>query len=103
MSWMVGAAVARLRLALAIILGGTGVFLIFSLLTTTTSAPSAVVLAAVAATIAAALGPNRLPVTPLSSPLGLPLLGADEVPAPRAGRVTDSPRHPLRPRAPGLV
>jgi hypothetical protein len=103
MSRMVGAAVARLRLALAIILGGTGAFLIFSLLTTTTSAPSAVVLAAVAATIAAVVGPNRLLVTPLSSPLGLPLRSADEVPALRAGRVTDSPRHPLRPRAPGLV
>jgi len=103
MSWMAGAAVARLRLALANILCGTSAFLVLSLLTTTTSAPSAVMLAAVAATIAAALGPNRLPVTPVSSPLRLPLRSADQVPALRAGRVTDSPRHPLRPRAPGLV
>src|SRR5688572_541682 len=103
MSRMVGAAAERLRLPSAIILVCTGVFLFLSLLTTTTSAPSAMVLAAVAATIAAVVGQNRLSMTPVSTPRGLPLDGSDEVPALRAGRVTDSPRHPLRPRAPGLV
>ncbi|WP_248579820.1 hypothetical protein [Nocardioides sp. InS609-2] len=103
MSRMVGAAEARLRQALALTLGGTGAFMILSLLTTTTSAPSAVMLAAVSATVAAVVGMNRLPVTLVSGPPGLPRRSAGEVPALRAGRVTDSPRHPLRPRAPGLV
>jgi hypothetical protein len=103
MSRMVGAATAPLRLALAGILAGTGVVLLLSLLTTTASAPSAVVLAAVAATIVALVAPTPLPVTPVSGRLGLSLRGADEVPALRTGHVTDSPRHPLRPRAPGLV
>ena len=103
MSRMVGAAVKDFRLALAVILGGTGVFLLLSLLTTTPSAPSAVALGAVAATIAALARPDRLSMTPLSSPLRPPFGSSDEVPALCTGHVTDSPRHPLRPRAPGLV
>jgi len=103
MSRIGGAASARLRLALALILGGTGAFLILSLLTTTTSAPSAAMLAAVAATVAAVVESNRLPVLLVRSPLGPQLRSAADVPALRAGRATDSPRHPLRPRAPGLV
>ena len=103
MGRIVGAAAARLRLALVLILGGTSAFLVLSLLTTTTSAPSAVVLAAVAATIATVAGANRLSVTPVSTSLGQPPRTSDAVPALRAGRVTDTPRHPLRPRAPGLV
>ena len=103
MSRMVGAAAERLRVALAIIFGGTSVFLFLSLLTTAGSAPSAVLLAAVAATVAALAVRNGLSVTPVNSPLGLPLRTSNEVPVLRAGRVTDSPRHPLRPRAPGLA
>jgi hypothetical protein len=103
MSRMVDGVAARIRLALAMILGGAGAFLILSLLATTASAPSAVVLAAVGATVAAVVGLNRLLGTSVSSPLGLRLHTANEVPAFLAARVTDTARHPLRPRAPGLV
>jgi len=71
MNRMVGAAVERLWLALAVSLG-TGVFLMLWLLIATTSAASVVVLAAVAASVAAGVGPNRLSVTPVSDPLALP-------------------------------
>lgn len=105
MSRLGGAAVRDSRQALSVIVGGTGVLVLLSLLTTSTSAsaPSSVALAAVAVTIAALALPNRLPMTPVSSPLRLLPDSSDEVPALRAGHVTDSPRHPLRPRAPGLV
>jgi hypothetical protein len=101
MNRMVDAAAEPLRLAVAVILGGTSVFLILSVLTTTTGAPSAVVLTAVAATVAALAG-RTLSVSTVHSPPGLSLRKSIELPALRSGRVTDSPRQPLRPRAPGL-
>lgn len=103
MSPMADAAAERLRVALAVVLGGTTMFLVLSLLTTTASVPSAVALAAVAATVAALVERHGSWVTPADSPTGLPLHEPDAVPELRAGRVTDSPRHPLRPRAPGLA
>jgi len=97
-----GAALEHLRLTLAVALGATGVFLVLSLATTQT--PSVVMLAAAAAAVAAVVvGKHPLVVTPLSRPLVPRQRSAGQEPTPRAGRITDSPRHPLRPRAPGLV
>lgn len=95
-----GDAVARGRLALAVLLAAAAALLEPSLLT----APSTAVLAAVAAaTVAAVMGLNRPLMTTMSRPYGVPARNADEAPAFLAERVTDAARHPLRPRAPGLV
>src|SRR5687767_14799355 len=96
-----GAALERLRLALAVLLAGTAGFAILSVLTTA-STPSVVLVAAAVATVSAVVGTNQLSLTPVSSPLLLPVRRT-RPPVPQAGRVTDSPHHPLRPRAPGQV
>ena len=93
-------ALERLGRALVLALGGVVALLVMSSLTTPT--PSGVVLVAVAATVAALVGAARLG-TPLRSPLVPLQRDARDVPALRTGRITDSPRHPRRPRAPGLV
>lgn len=103
MSQVVGGAAGRLQLALVMFLGGSGVSVILTLLTTAPGTPSTLVLGAVAAAIAAAVASSRRPVTLASPPLGFPLQNSDGGSALRRGRVTDVPRHPLRPRAPGLV
>ena len=102
MSRMPGAVVERLRLAPAVLLGCTGALLLLSALTTT-STPYAVVLAAVAATIVAVVGARQLALTATAGRVGPTPGRSDEVAALGAARVTDAPRHPLLPRAPGLV
>ncbi len=95
-----GEAVARGRLALAVLLAAAVALVEPSLLTT----PSTAVLAAVAAaTVAAVIGLHRPLMTVMSGLHGLPARNADEAPSFLAERVTDAARHPLRPRAPGLV
>lgn len=93
----------RLRLTLAIKVGGAVALLVPSLFATTLDAPSAVVLAAVAAAVAAVVGLNSHVATPVASALAPQPRTADEAPAFLPGRVTDPLHHPLRPRAPGLV
>ncbi|MFC5727609.1 MULTISPECIES: hypothetical protein [Nocardioides] len=101
MSRMVAAATARLRLALALATGAAIAVLAPSL-SATAESPSAAVLVAVAMAVAAVAVPGRhvaasVPVAARHQRT------ADEAPSFLAGRVTDPRRHPLRPRAPGLV
>lgn len=93
---------ARLRLGLALVASVAGTVALVSSLSAT-SAPPVLMLAAAAAAVAALVGADRLLVTPLSSPCTTPGRSAGGPPALQAGHVTDSPRHPLRPRAPGPV
>ena len=103
MSRMIGAATARLRLALTIVVGGAFAILTPALSAATLDAPSAAVLAAVAVAVTALIGANglvatQLPRTPATQPPA-----TDEMPRFLAARVTDPLHHPLRPRAPGLA
>lgn len=103
MRWMVGAATARLRLSLAIVVGGFVALLMPSLLTALATSPSVVVLAAVAVAVAGVvvLGGHVARFVPraVTSRSGT----TDGVPSCLAGALTDPRHHPLRPRAPGLV
>ncbi len=77
--------------------------LVPALLVSTLDAPSSVVLAAVAVAVVAALAIQSYGATSaacLSEPRAST---ADRSPSLLASRVTDPLRHPLRPRAPGLV
>jgi hypothetical protein len=103
MSRMGGAVTARLRLALAIVVGSAVALLMPSLFATTVDAPSAALLAVLAVALTAALGRNRLVAVPVTSALAPQPGTADEAPSFLAGRVTDPVHHPLRPRAPGLA
>lgn len=95
----VSAAAASLRLALSVVLGFLAAFLV---LTWAADAPTTVLLVAVTASILALLVTNRGAAAALGrSCVVAPHRGG--APAPRAGRATDAPRHPLRPRAPGVV
>ena len=98
-----GAVDARFGRALIVLIGGTGGLLLISLLSTTPGSPSAVLLTAVALSLAAVVGLSRLPLAPAYVVSGRTLRRAHDVPAFLAGRVTDTARHPVRPRAPGLV
>lgn len=74
-----------------------------ALLVATLDAPSTIVLAALAVALTAAL---VVPSYVATSSAGLPAArasAADRTPSLLADRVTDPLRHPLRPRAPGLV
>lgn len=101
MSRMVAAATARFRLALALV-AGAAVAVLAPSLAATAESPSAVVLAAVAMAVAAVVVPGGHVGTPLLGAARQPR-AADEAPPLLTGRVTDRRRHPLRPRAPGLV
>ena len=103
MSRMVGAATARLRLALALVVGGVVALLMPSLLATTMDAPSAALMVAVTIALAAVAGLNSLIATSMPRALAPQPRTADETPSFLAARVTDPLHHPLRPRAPGLV
>lgn len=85
------------------IVGALVALLAPALLVSTPDAPSTVVLAALAVALTAAL---VLPSYVAASSAGLTApraVTADRVPRLLADRVTDPLRHPLRPRAPGLV
>lgn len=103
MSRMLGASTARVRLALALVVGGAVAMLMPSLLATTMDAPSVALMAAVAVALAAMVGLNRLIGTSVPRSLAPPPRTADRAPSFLAARVTDPLHHPLRPRAPGLV
>lgn len=103
MSRVSGAGTARLRLALALMVGGAVALLMPSLFSATVDAPSAVVLTAVALAMAAVGLNGRRVSTLVSGELALPLHPADEAVSFLAGGVTDPVHHPLRPRAPGLA
>ena len=103
MSRMVGAATARVRLALALVVGGVIALLMPSLLATTMETPSVVLMVAVTIALAAAAGLNSLIATSMPIALAPQPRTADEAPSFLAARVTDPLHHPLRPRAPGLV
>jgi membrane associated rhomboid family serine protease len=95
--------VARIRLALVLLLSGAIALLLPSLSASNGEAPSAVMLTAVAALVAAVVGRERHLTILASSPLARPMGRTDERPLFLAARVTDPARHPQRPRAPGLV
>jgi len=103
MSQQVGAEAGRLRCALIVMVSGAIALLLPSLSAASADAPSAVMLTAVAALVAAVVGHERHLTTSVSSPLAGPVGSTDEQPLFLAARVTDPARHPLRPRAPGLV
>jgi hypothetical protein len=103
MSRTVGAVTARLRFALAVLLGGAVALLMPSLFATTVDSPSAVVLAAVAAAVAAMFGPHSRVAASVARVLVPQPRAAEDTPAFLARRVADPVHHPLRPRAPGLV
>ena len=103
MSRMVGAATARLRLAVALVVGGAFALLMPALLATTMDAPSVALMAAVAVALAAVVGLSSLIATSVPRAMAPPPHAADEAPSFLAARVTDPLHHPLRPRAPGLV
>lgn len=103
MSRMVGAATARVRLALALLLGGVVALVMPSLFATTVESPTAMVLAAVATAVAALVGvDNHLVIRTAYARVTRPRI-AEDAPAFLAVRVADPVHHPLRPRAPGLV
>ena len=102
MSRMAGATTARLRLALAVLVGGSAALLLPPSLAATTGAPSGVVLATVALAALASLVSLNSFVARAQPQRLAPRSRATEVPNSfLAGRVTDPLHHPLRPRAPG--
>ena len=104
MSRMAGATTARLRLALAVLVGGSAALLLPPSLAATAGAPSGVVLAAVALAALASLVRLNSLVAGAQPQRRTPQSRATAVPISfLAGRVTDPLHHPLRPRAPGLA
>lgn len=102
MSRMTGAATARLRLALALVVGGALTLLMPSLLASTAD-PSAAVLVAVTLAVAAVAVLLIHVTTPVPGTMA-PRSGVADQSAPvLTARVTDPQHHPLRPRAPGLA
>jgi hypothetical protein len=103
MSRMIGAATTRLRLWLALVVGGALTLLTPSLFAATLDAPTAAVLMAVALALAAVAVLLSHVAAPVPGALTPRSRAADEAPPVLASRVTDPLHHPLRPRAPGLV
>lgn len=93
---------SRVRLALVAMVSGTLTLLVPSL-SASSSDTSVLMVTAVAALIAAFVGHERHLMTVVRNPLAGPVYGADQRPPFLAARVTDTTRHPLRPRAPGLA
>ena len=101
MVWRDAAVLGRLRHAPGVVLSTTAALLVLSLLAT--QSPTAVMLAAAATAVAAVVATRPLLVTPLGLAAVAQPRGSEHVPALRAGRTTDSSRHPRRPRAPGSL
>ena len=100
---MTGAATARLRLALALVVGGALTLLMPSLLASTADGSPAAVFVAVALAVAAVAVLLIHVTTPVPGTM-TPRSGAADQSAPvLTARVTDPQHHPLRPRAPGLA
>jgi hypothetical protein len=100
---MTGATTARLRLALALVVGGAITLLMPSLLASSVDGPSSAVLVAVALAVAAVAVLLSHVATPAPGTLAPHSRAADDAAPLLTGRVTDPLHHPLRPRAPGLV
>jgi hypothetical protein len=100
---MTGATTARLRLALALVVGGAITLLMPSLLASSVDGPSSAVLVAVALAVAAVAVLLSHVATPVPGTLAPHSRAADDAAPLLTGRVTDPLHHPLRPRAPGLV
>lgn len=99
----VAATAARWRLELVVALAGIASLVVAASFAPTMSAQSVVVLAALSAATSM-IGLHRLLVMPDASLRSLrPPRRATDVPLVLAGRSTDVRRHPVRPRAPGLV
>ena len=94
---------ARLRLALAIVVGGAVALLMPSLLVASANPPSAVLLAALAIAVAAVVILNGHVATLVPRAVTSRRGNTDVVPSRLTGGVTDPRHHPLRPRAPGRV
>lgn len=103
MSRTVVAGTARLRLALAVLVGTVLALLAPALVATQVNAPSAVVLAGLALLVAAAIGLHRHLATAAPRSRAPRASAHEETASFLAERVTDTLRHPLRPRAPGMV
>lgn len=85
------------------IVGALVALLAPALLVSTLDTPSTVVLAALAVALTAALVIPSYAATSAARPPAPHASTADRAPLLLADRVTDPLRHPLRPRAPGLV
>lgn len=94
---------ARLRLAIALVVGGAITLLTPSLLATTVDGPSAAVLVAVALAVAAMAVLLSNVATLVPGTLAPLARAVDEAAPILKARATDPQHHPLRPRAPGLV
>ena len=95
-------AAARIRLALVVTVSSAVALLVPSLSATSGDASSVVMLTAVAALVAAMVAPNHRVVGQVDGPRSGPLGGAEDAPSFLSERVTDTARHPVRPRAPGV-
>ena len=98
-----GAVMTRLRLALAVLLGGTLAQLLPVLLPVPGELSPAVLLAVVAVALAAVLVLRHSAGFSVLGPVVLPPRTTDETPAFLAARATDPLHFPVRPRAPGQV
>jgi hypothetical protein len=103
LSQTVVAEAALVRVALIVMASGAIALLMPTLVTANAEATSAVMLTAVAALVATLVGRDRQLITLASSPFAGPVGGTDAGPPFLAARVTDTARHPVRPRAPGVV
>ncbi|MEO5665843.1 MAG: hypothetical protein ABIR39_21450 [Nocardioides sp.] len=99
MARMVDAA-EHTRLALVVMVSSALALLVPSLSATSGDASSVVMLTAVAALVAAIVAPGRRFMALLDGPRAGPFGGAEDAPSFLAARVTDTARHPVRPRAP---
>lgn len=94
-------AAARVRLAL-VVTASSALALLVPSLSASADAPSVVMLTAVAALVATMVSPGHRVVALMDGPQAGPFGGAEDAPSFLAARVTDTARHPVRPRAPGV-
>ena len=100
---MPGAETPRVRPVLAVLVAGLVTLLLPSLVATSFDVPAAVLMTAVAALVATVSGVDHRATT-LANSLRTRHVRRTRGKQPfLAARVTDTTRHPLRPRAPGLV
>jgi hypothetical protein len=97
-----GDVTARVRLVLAVVVGAAVALLMPWLTATATDAPMLAILTSLTlAVVTGLIARAALQALSAHAPARPP--GRADGAVLLAGRVTDSPHHPLRPRAPGLV